>query len=103
MKAAVIHGPGKVSYDTVDDPKLMDSRDIIVKVTSTAICGSDLHIFSGGIPQPRDMVLGHEFMGIVEEVGPEVRNLKRGDRVIVPFPVACGHCFFLRQPFAGAL
>lgn len=101
MKAAVIHGPGKVSYDTVDDPKLMDSRDIIVKVTSTAICGSDLHIFSGGIPQPRDMVLGHEFMGIVEEVGPEVRNLKRGDRVIVPFPVACGYCFFCDNHLPG--
>jgi threonine dehydrogenase-like Zn-dependent dehydrogenase len=69
MKAAVIHGPGKITCDTVEDPKLQDERDIILKVTATAICGSDLHIYSGGIPQPRPMVLGHEFMGIVEETG----------------------------------
>lgn len=69
MKAAVIHGPGSVKCDTVDDPKIKSSRDIILKVTATAICGSDLHIYRGSIPQPRSMVLGHEFMGIVEEVG----------------------------------
>lgn len=97
MKAAVIHGPRKVSYDTVDDPRLKDDRDIILKVTATAICGSDLHIYSGGIPQPRPMVLGHEFMGVVEEVGKGVKNLKRGDRVVVPFPIACGHCFFCQH------
>jgi threonine dehydrogenase-like Zn-dependent dehydrogenase len=101
MKAAVIHGPGKVTYDTVDDPKLKDKRDIILKVTATAICGSDLHIYSGGIPQPRPMVLGHEFMGIVEEIGSEVKNLKRGDRVVVPFPIACGHCFFCNHDLPG--
>ncbi len=101
MKAAVIHSPGKITYDTVEDPKLKDKQDIILKVTSTAICGSDLHIFRGGIPQPRDMVLGHEFMGIVEEVGSEVKNLKRGDRVVVPFPVACGGCFFCGQDLPG--
>jgi threonine dehydrogenase-like Zn-dependent dehydrogenase len=94
MKAAVIHGPHAVTYDTVDDPVLKDSRDVILKVTATAICGSDLHIYSGGIPQRRPMVLGHEFMGIVEEVGKDVKNLKAGDRVVVPFPIACGHCFF---------
>lgn len=101
MKAAVIHGPGAITYDTVDDPKLQERDDIILKVTSTAICGSDLHIFSGGIPQPRPMVLGHEFMGIVEEVGPAVTHLKRGDRVIVPFPIACGHCFFCNHELPG--
>lgn len=101
MKAAQIHGPGKISYDTVDDPKITDQRDIILKVTSTAICGSDLHLFSGGIPQPRPMVLGHEFMGIVEEAGSAVRNLKRGDRVIVPFPIACGTCFFCDHQLPG--
>ena len=94
MKAAVIHGPGKVTCDTVDDPILKEDRDIILKVTATAICGSDLHIYSGGIPQPRPMVLGHEFMGIVEETGKAVSNLKKGDRVVVPFPIACGNCFF---------
>jgi threonine dehydrogenase-like Zn-dependent dehydrogenase len=101
MKAAVIHGPRNISYDTVDDPKLKENRDIILKVTATAICGSDLHIYSGGIPQPRPMVLGHEFMGIVEEVGSEVKNLQRGDRVVVPFPIACGHCFFCNHDVPG--
>lgn len=101
MKAAVIHGPGKVQFDTVEDPKLKDDRDIILKVTATAICGSDLHIYSGGIPQPRPMVLGHEFMGVVEETGKAVKNLKRGDRVVVPFPIACGHCFFCEHHLPG--
>jgi threonine dehydrogenase-like Zn-dependent dehydrogenase len=94
MKAAVIHGPGSVTCDTVADPTIQNERDIILKVTATAICGSDLHIYSGGIPQPRPMVLGHEFMGIVEETGKAITNLKRGDRVVVPFPIACGSCFF---------
>jgi S-(hydroxymethyl)glutathione dehydrogenase/alcohol dehydrogenase len=94
MKAAVFHKPGDISYDTVEDPRIEQGGDVILKVTSTAICGSDLHILSGAVPQPTDMILGHEFMGIVEEVGPSVKNLKRGDRVIVPFPIACGHCFF---------
>ncbi|WP_240345156.1 alcohol dehydrogenase catalytic domain-containing protein [Flavobacterium sp. CLA17] len=97
MKVAVIHGPGSVQYDTVDDPKLKEQDDIILKVTSTAICGSDLHIYSGGLPQPKPMVLGHEFMGIVEEVVAGVTHLKRGDRVVVPFPIACGNCFFLQS------
>lgn len=101
MKAAVIHGPGNISYDTVDDPIIREQSDIILKVTATAICGSDLHIYSGGIPQPRNMVLGHEFMGIVEEVGKSVKNLKRGDRVVVPFPIACGHCFFCDHQLPG--
>lgn len=94
MKAAVIHSPGKISYDTVDDPIIKNERDIILKVTATAICGSDLHIYSGGFPSPRPIVLGHEFMGIVEETGSAVTNLKKGDRVVVPFPIACGSCFF---------
>ncbi|WP_069659440.1 zinc-dependent alcohol dehydrogenase [Arcticibacter eurypsychrophilus] len=94
MKAAVFHKPGDISYDTVEDPRIEQGGDVILRVTSTAICGSDLHIFSGAVPQPTDMIIGHEFMGIVEEVGPSVKNLKRGDRVIVPFPIACGHCFF---------
>lgn len=101
MKAAVIHGPGSIKYDTVDDPTIKEQDDIILKVTSTAICGSDLHIFSGGIPQPRPMVLGHEFMGIIEEVGKGVTKLKVGDRVIVPFPIACGNCFFCSSDLPG--
>lgn len=94
MKALVFHHPKKVSVDTVPDPGIKQNTDIILKVTSTAICGSDLHIFNGLVPQLRNMVLGHEFMGTVEEVGSEIKHLKRGDRVVVPFPIACGHCFF---------
>ncbi|MES2893093.1 MAG: zinc-dependent alcohol dehydrogenase [Bacteroidota bacterium] len=101
MKAAVIHGPGKITCDTVDDPVIKDPRDIILKVTATAICGSDLHIYSGGIPQPRPMVLGHEFMGEVEETGSAISNLKRGDRVVVPFPISCGSCFFCSHELPG--
>jgi len=94
MKAAIFHKPGDISYDTVPDPRIEEGGDVILRVTSTAICGSDLHILSGAVPQPTDMIMGHEFMGIVEEVGPSVKNLKPGDRVVVPFPIACGHCFF---------
>lgn len=94
MKAAVIHSPGKISCDDTPDPQIKDSTDVVLRVTSTAICGSDLHIYSGGFPQPTPMILGHEFMGIVEEVGHSVKNLKVGDRVVVPFPIACGGCYF---------
>jgi len=97
MKAAVFHKPGDISVDTVDDPRIEEGGDVILRVTSTAICGSDLHILSGGVPQPKDMIMGHEFMGIVEEVGPSVTKLKKGDRVVVPFPIACGHCFFCQH------
>jgi threonine dehydrogenase-like Zn-dependent dehydrogenase len=101
MKAAVIHGPGKVTCDNVPDPSIKEQTDIILKVTATAICGSDLHIYSGGFPQPRPMVLGHEFMGIVEEAGKSVKNLQKGDRVVVPFPISCGHCFFCDHHLPG--
>ncbi|MGA7731917.1 MAG: zinc-dependent alcohol dehydrogenase [Chloroflexia bacterium] len=94
MKALVIHKPKDVRIDNVEDPRIEDPRDAIVRVTLTAICGSDLHMYNGLIPQPRPMALGHEFMGIVEEVGSEVQNLKKGDRVVVPFPISCGRCFF---------
>ncbi|AYA38582.1 glutathione-dependent formaldehyde dehydrogenase [Hymenobacter oligotrophus] len=101
MKALVYHGMKDVRVDNVPDPEIKEDRDAIIRVTSTAICGSDLHIYNGGIPQPRPMVLGHEFMGIVEEVGRGVTNLKRGDRVVVPFPIACGHCFFCNHHLPG--
>jgi alcohol dehydrogenase len=94
MKAAVFHAPGKITYDTMPDPDIEKDTDIILKVTATAICGSDLHILSGAVPQKEPMIMGHEFMGVVEEVGKSVKNLKKGDRVVVPFPIACGHCFF---------
>lgn len=94
MKAVVFHKPKDIRVENVDDPKIQDPRDAIVRVTSTAICGSDLHMYNGTFLQPRPMVLGHEFMGIVEEVGTDVTNLKKGDRVVVPFPIACGVCWF---------
>jgi threonine dehydrogenase-like Zn-dependent dehydrogenase len=75
-----------VSVDTVDDPRIEKPTDVIQRVTSTAICGSDLHIYNGYSPQPKPMVLGHEFMGVVEEAGAEVKKLRKGDRVVVPFP-----------------
>lgn len=102
MKAAVFHKPGTITCDNVDDPRLQNDDDVILKVTATAICGSDLHMYSGGIPQPRPMVMGHEFMGIVEEVGKGVTRLQKGDRVVVPFPVACGSCFFCRNELPTA-
>ena len=101
MKAAVVHAGGFIKYETVDDPIITDTRDAIIKVTATAICGSDLHIYRGSLPQVRPMVMGHEFMGIVEETGTGVNNLKRGDRVVVPFPIACGHCFFCAHELPG--
>ncbi len=97
MKAAVFHKIGDISVDNVPDPRIEEADDIILKVTSTAICGSDLHIYNGFVPQLRDEVLGHEFMGIVEETGSAVTKVKKGDRVVVPFTIACGQCFFCQQ------
>ena len=101
MKALVFHHPGKVSVDNVSDPKIEHSEDVILRVTATAICGSDLHIYNGFFPQKEDMVLGHEFMGVVEETGSKVTALKTGDRVVVPFPIACGGCFFCQHGLPG--
>jgi S-(hydroxymethyl)glutathione dehydrogenase/alcohol dehydrogenase len=101
MKALVFHHPGKVSVDNVPDPKIEKSDDAILRVTATAICGSDLHIYNGFFPQKEDMVLGHEFMGIVEETGSGVTKLQKGDRVVVPFPIACGGCFFCQRGLPG--
>ena len=93
MKATCWHGTKNVQVDEVPDPQILNSRDAIVQITSTAICGSDLHLYNGFIPtMKRGDVLGHEFMGEVVEVGPDVKNLSIGDRVVVPFPIACGHC-----------
>lgn len=100
MKALMWCAPYKVSVERVPDPKILNRRDAIVKLTSTCICGSDLHLVDGFIPfmKPGD-ILGHEPMGIVEEVGPDVdkNKLKVGDRVVVPFPIGCGECFFCKR------
>lgn len=98
MRALCWYGTNDVRVETVPDPHLLNPRDAIIKVTSTAICGSDLHLYDGYIPsmQPGD-ILGHEFMGEVVEVGRDVQNLKPGDRVVVPFPIACGNCYFCQN------
>ncbi|MFC6650624.1 zinc-dependent alcohol dehydrogenase [Paenibacillus rhizoplanae] len=98
MKAVTYQGKKKVEVKEVADARLEKKDDILVRITTTAICGSDLHIYNGEIPGMHDdYIIGHEPMGIVEEVGPEVTRVKRGDRVIVPFNVACGQCFFCQH------
>jgi threonine dehydrogenase-like Zn-dependent dehydrogenase len=98
MKAACWCGKGDIRVEHVPDPKILNGQDAIIRVTSTAICGSDLHLYGGWIPtlKPGD-ILGHEFMGEVVEIGHAVRKLKKGDRVVVPFAIACGQCWFCRQ------
>lgn len=98
MKAVCWNGISNVEVQDVPDPKLLNPRDAIVKVTATAICGSDLHLYDGYIPSmKKGDILGHEFMGEVVEVGGQVKNLAKGDRVVVPFPIACGNCFFCQH------
>jgi threonine dehydrogenase-like Zn-dependent dehydrogenase len=98
MRAVCWHGRRDVRVEQVSDPEIINPRDVIVRVTLTAICGSDLHLWNGIIPTMREGdILGHEFMGEVVEVGRGVRDLRRGDRVVVPFPIACGTCFFCRE------
>ncbi|MGE5660146.1 MAG: zinc-dependent alcohol dehydrogenase [Actinomycetota bacterium] len=98
MKAVCWHGANDVRVDRVPDPTILNPRDAIIKITSTAICGSDLHLYDGYIPtmQSGD-ILGHEFMGEVVEIGKEIQNLKRGDRVVIPFTISCGNCFFCNR------
>lgn len=95
MKALVWNGAKNVAVEQVPDPALLNHRDAIIKITSTAICGSDLHIYDGYIPgMQKGDILGHEFMGEVVDVAPGVTNLRPGDRVVVPFTISCGSCFF---------
>ena len=98
MKALCWQGKHDVRVENVPDPKILNPRDAIVKITTTAICGSDLHLYDGVIPSmEKGDILGHEFMGEVVELGPGVTNLKVGDRVVVPFTIACGGCFFCNK------
>ena len=98
MKAVCWEGTNDIRVERVPDPTILNPRDAIVRITSTAICGSDLHLMDGFIPTMRKGdILGHEFMGEVVETGRGVTNLRKGDRVIVPFPIACGSCFFCDQ------
>ncbi|MBK5001854.1 glutathione-dependent formaldehyde dehydrogenase [Pseudomonas sp. S31] len=103
MRALTYHGSGDVRVDTVADPILHEPDDVILRVTATAICGSDLHLYHGKMPMVESGdILGHEFMGIVEEVGSEVTAVQPGDRVVIPFVIACGGCFFCQQELYAA-
>jgi threonine dehydrogenase-like Zn-dependent dehydrogenase len=103
MKALTWHGKSDMRYETVHDPKIEHPRDAIIKVTSCAICGSDLHIYNGVIPSmEHGDVIGHETMGEVVEVGSEAKSLKVGDRVVVPFTISCGECFFCKRGYFSA-
>ena len=98
MKALCWYGTHKVRVENVPDPEIINPRDAIIKITTTAICGSDLHLYDGYIPSmEKGDILGHEFMGEVVEVGRGVENLKKGDRVVVPFTIACGRCYFCQH------
>ncbi|MGH7510472.1 MAG: zinc-dependent alcohol dehydrogenase [Gemmatimonadales bacterium] len=98
MRATCWEGKKKVRVEQVPDPKILNSQDAIVRITSTAICGSDLHLYNGFVPaMEKGDILGHEFMGEVVETGPGVRNLRIGDRVVVPFPISCGTCWSCQQ------
>ena len=102
MKAITWHGKHDVRCETVDDPEIVNPRDAVIRITSTAICGSDLHLYDGFIPamKPGD-ILGHEFMGEVVEVGPR-STLQVGQRVIVPFTISCGACYHCtKQQFSA--
>ena len=103
MRALTYHGSKDVRVESVADPVIQHPQDILLRVTATAICGSDLHIYRGKVPKMENGdILGHEFMGIVEETGQAVTKVKRGDRVVVPFVIACGACYFCeRHLFAG--
>jgi threonine dehydrogenase-like Zn-dependent dehydrogenase len=98
MKAICWYGKNDVRVEDVADPEIINMNDAIVRITSTAICGSDLHLYNGFVPaMEKGDILGHEFMGEVVDIGPSVKNLKVGDRVVVPFPIACGQCFFCEK------
>lgn len=97
MKAVTYQGKQSIAVKEVVPPKIVDPQDVIVKITSTAICGSDLHLYQGNFPLPIGYVIGHEPMGIVEEVGSDVTKVKKGDRVVIPFTVACGTCPYCTQ------
>lgn len=103
MKALCWQGTNTVAVERVPDPRILNPRDAIIRVSSTAICGSDLHLYGGKVPTlMKGDILGHEFMGEVVELGPAVKNLQIGDRVVVPFNIACGNCYFCERKMFSA-
>jgi threonine dehydrogenase-like Zn-dependent dehydrogenase len=103
MRALTYHGAKDVRVEQVADPTILADTDILLRVTATAICGSDLHLFRGKVPGLKDGdILGHEFMGIVEETGSAVTKVRKGDRVVIPFTISCGDCFFCDQTLFAA-
>jgi threonine dehydrogenase-like Zn-dependent dehydrogenase len=103
MHALTYHGSYDVRVDTVPDPILQEPDDVVLKITATAICGSDLHLYRGKMPELKDGdILGHEFMGVVVDAGSDVTALQKGDRVVVPFVIACGECFFCEKQLFSA-
>ncbi|MGK3962483.1 zinc-dependent alcohol dehydrogenase [Sorangium sp. So ce118] len=100
MKAVVFHGIGDIRMDDIKEPKIKESTDAIIRITASAICGTDLHFIRGTMPgMEPGTVLGHEAVGVIEELGDDVRNLKKGDRVVVPSTIACGYCSYCRAAY----
>src|SRR4051794_19900828 len=100
MKAVVFHGVGDIRLDSVKDPKLQEPTDAIVRLTASAICGTDLHMVRGTMPGMKPgTILGHEGVGVVEEIGKGVRNIQVGDRVVIPSTIACGSCSYCRASY----
>jgi S-(hydroxymethyl)glutathione dehydrogenase/alcohol dehydrogenase len=98
MKALVYHGPNDVQLDDKPRPTIQNPDDAILRVTSTALCGSDLHLYHGTVAgMEPGQTLGHEFMGVIEEAGPEVQEVKVGDKVVIPFNINCGRCWYCRH------
>src|SRR3954462_15768671 len=102
MRAIVYKKPNKVVVETVPDPRVESPADVVVRITSAGICGSDLHMYEGRTPDEGEMRFGHENMGVVDEVGGAVASIKEGDRVVMPFNIAGGSCFNCARGFANA-
>lgn len=102
MRAVVWKGPGKIAVEQVSDPRIERATDVLVRISTAGICGSDLHMYEGRTAAEPGVVMGHENMGVIEEVGSAVQQLQRGDRVVLPFNIACGSCFNCARGFTSA-